>query len=154
MKRWGARLREDDGTTLVESILAVAIMGIAMAAILTGILTLVRESDRSEEQARANVVLVAVTEALRGPSVAYNSSCAPEPYAISDTALASWGVTLPSGWDSTTVEIESVRYWSGSAFDTTCEDSDPYRRLQELTVRVTDPDDRASAAMAVVKRGE
>jgi hypothetical protein len=153
--RWRRTLRQDDGTTLIEAMLAVVIAGIAVSALLFGMVVFVVESDRTDEHAIANRVLLEVTEALRGPTVAYDVTCEPTPYEVSDAGLASWGVSLPAGWGSSSVQIESIRYWDGGAFGADCDDDDEETeppRLQEITVRVSDPDGRASASLAVVKR--
>ena len=102
--------------------------------------------------ARANAVLISAAEALRDSArTPYVATCAAAPYTRSDAVN---GVTLPPGWSSATVAIESVRYWNGAAFGTNCYDTaSPTLRLQEITVRITSPDGLGSLSLGVVKRG-
>ena len=140
------------GTTLVESLIATVILGIGVAAILTGLLAFIRTSNRNDAAARANAVLMSAAEALRDSArTPYVATCAAVPYTPSNAVN---GVTLPPGWSSATVAIESVRYWNGAAFGTNCYDTaSPTLRLQEITVRITSPDGLGSLSLGVVKRG-
>lgn len=135
--------------------MSIAIMGIGVVAILTGVLAFVGESNRHRDQASANTVLVGALEALVDPvRTPYNATCAATPYTTAD---ALDGVTLPTGWPQSTVAITAVRYWDGTAFGATCYDNAASNasvvRLQELTVTVTSPGGKAVLSMAAVKRG-
>lgn len=156
----------DDGMTLVEGLISILILGITTAALLTGILAFVTNSSRHRGQATANAILVSATEALLDPArTAYVSNCNATPYSTAD---ALDGVTLPSGWTNANVVITGVRYWNGTQFQSTCYDrtntgstcpavDDRAKnflcRSQEITVRVSSPDGKASVSLAVVKRG-
>lgn len=152
MSRAQPKPHGEAGTTFVESLIATVILGIGVAAILTGLLAFIRTSNRNDAAARANAVLISAAEALRDSArTPYVATCAAAPYTRSDAVN---GVTLPPGWSSATVAIESVRYWNGAAFGTNCYDTaSPTLRLQEITVRITSPDGLGSLSLDVVKRG-
>jgi type II secretory pathway pseudopilin PulG len=147
-----ARLSGDDGTTLLEVLMAVVILGLAGAAILGGLLATVQGTDLHRKQTHAEAALVSAVEALKDASVP-SIPCA-APTAASYLAAAR-SATLPAGWDpATTVRITSVQYSDGSAFGTTCYDTDALRHLlraQLITVEVASPDGRARQSVSVVK---
>ena len=169
---WREAVRRDEGISLVEAMLAVTILGIAATGLMWGLLAFVVESHRTEQNADANLVLIQFTEALRVQALYVAQACpaiageTTTPYDATESNLAAWGVApLPSGWDASTIVIESIRYWvaDASAFverptgDSAEEILQCIRlrtaRLQEVTVEVNSPDGRARASMAVVKRG-
>jgi prepilin-type N-terminal cleavage/methylation domain-containing protein len=148
------RASGDAGTTLIEVLVAVALLGIASTAILTGLVTFNSESNRHREQSTAITVLTYATETLTSSAVAYQNCATVSSYTPAALTNGFDFATFASAWPSSTVAVQSVRYWNGAAFDTTCRDngSDRSRWLQEITVRVTSPDDKAHAEIVVVKR--
>ena len=116
-----------------------------MKTIAAGIFT----SDVHRKQADANTVLLSAAEAIKDPAANPYQACA-GPGSYNPTS----GVTLPSGWSSSSVQVVAVRYWDGTTFTTTCSDTDSLGhilQLQRVDLSVTSPDDRASLAMSVVK---
>jgi len=175
-------VRDDEGISLVEMMLAIAILGVVSGGLMWGLLGFVKESFRIEERSDANRVLVAFTEAVRVQAPYLSQTCpagpgeTSTPYDPTPGQLAAWGVDLPSGWDASTIDVIApppeafdaalpIRYWDpdASAFvpmptgDSPGEIQQCARilsaRLQQITVRVTSPDGRATETMAVVKRG-
>ena len=146
------RLAGDDGSSLIEVLMAVLILGIAGAAILGGLLAAVRGTDVHRQQSQVEAALVSAVEALKDPSVA-RIPCATASTAPYLTAVRS--AALPAGWSATsTVQITSVRYSDGSTFGATCHDTDTLRHLlraQMVTVQVSSPDGRARQSVSVVK---
>ena len=147
-----ARLSGDSGTSLIEVLMAVVILGIAGAAILSGLLASVRGSDVHRKEAQAETALVSAVEAIKDPSIAR------VPCAGTSTAsylAAARSATLPATWNpTTTVRITSVRYSNGATFGTTCHDTDALRHLlraQLITVEVSSPDGRVRQSVSVVK---
>ena len=69
MNRRIRSLRSDDGTTLIEVIVTVAIMGIAFAVILGGMATSVLMSDVHRKQATSQTILRDYAEAVQGSQI-------------------------------------------------------------------------------------
>jgi type II secretory pathway pseudopilin PulG len=135
----------DLGETLVELLVAVAILGIAVVAIITAMGTSVLVSTLHREQSQATAVLVSAAEAVKSPTVAA-APCG-SPTTAYTTAAAT--VTRPTGWAAPTV---AVRYWDGDSFELACSGTATTRRLQQVTVTVKSPDGRTKESVSVVKR--
>lgn len=142
--------RHDAGESLLELLVAVALLGTASVSILAGFGTLIKTSAAGKKTADTATVLTAAAESVsdnvRNP---YQADCQPLRY----DPLA--GVTLPAGVAATEVSIDAVRYWDGDEFVADAElcvdDTVPEYRLQLVTVAV-----RTSASertIDVVKRG-
>jgi prepilin-type N-terminal cleavage/methylation domain-containing protein len=138
------RVTDERGETLVEVLLAVAIMGIAAVALMAGLTTSVLMSDIHRKQATAGTAVRDYAEALQ-KYVAdghYVDNCvSPAPYALGS-------FTNPAGFQHSVV-AGSVRYWDGSTWQPTCTTD---QGLQKLTVRVASDDGRASEQLVVVLR--
>jgi len=91
MRRLRRRLQAEDGTTLIEVIVTVAIMGIAFAALLGGMATSIAMSDVHRKQATAGTILRDYAEAVQGSQVWNGCNAAPRDY-----APAAVGFTAPS----------------------------------------------------------
>jgi type II secretory pathway pseudopilin PulG len=138
------RTRGENGETLVEVLLAVAIMGIAVVAIMAGLTTSVLMSDIHRKQSTAGAVVRAYSEAIEH-SVAdgHYTACA------STSSYASpAGFTVPSGFTGSVV-AGSMRYWNGTAWQTSCGTD---TGLQQLRVQVASDDGRATEQVTVVVR--
>ncbi len=130
------RTRGDRGETLIELLLAVAIMSIVAVGVYAGLATTVRTSATRKPTTESEATLRAAAERLQDPGTPY-VDCAD-----------SWSYLdeLPDAGDGYTVSTD-VRYWqapSGGAsnatlrptFTSTCPASDA--GLQEITVVVED----------------
>jgi prepilin-type N-terminal cleavage/methylation domain-containing protein len=139
------RVADERGETLVEVLLAVAIMGIAAVALMAGLTTSVLMSDIHRKQATAGTAVRDYAEALQNyvADGHYVDSCAsPAPYALDSFAN-------PPGFEHSVVP-GSIRYWDGNAWQPTCTTD---KGLQKLTVQVFTRDDgRASEQLVVVLR--
>jgi Tfp pilus assembly protein PilV len=137
-RRW----RDDRGESLIELLVAIAIMSTAVIALLAGLATAVVISDQHRKQAAAGVQVrtfaEAVERAVNGSPSAY-VDCA------SETAYRSVFTAEP-GYARDVVE---VRYWTGSAFSPTCGTDSG---VQRVTVRVASDDDRAVETIDVIIR--
>jgi Tfp pilus assembly protein PilV len=134
----------DDGETLIELIIAVAIMGIAVVAIVGGIATTILMSDIHRKQTTAGAYVRDYAEAVAGH---YNASASLSSYSPS-TAI---GFVLDPATTGFTATPTSVKCWDDtvSAFGTTCSGSSP---VQQVTLSVASNDLRASESLVVVVR--
>lgn len=130
------------GETLLEVLLAVAIMGIAVVAIMAGLSTSVLMSDIHRKQATTAATVRAYAEAIQH-TVAdgnYIACAGPSAYATPD------GFAAPAGYAATVVG-GSMRYWNGTAWQSSCGAD---AGLQRLDIEVSS--DRASERLRIVVR--
>lgn len=142
--------QDQRGDTLVEVILAVAILGIVVVAVVGGMYTTVVGSDIHRKQSVATTVLTGAAEALKEPTTLF-SACAGTSHAGYNAAVSS--VSRPSGWAAPV--ITSVDYWDGTTFTAACYDTAAYGRLlrlQRITLTVSSPDGRSVESLELVKR--
>jgi type II secretory pathway pseudopilin PulG len=150
----GARPRPiaEEGSTLVEVLLALVFVSLAGVAVLTGLATGIRGGDTHQKQAAAGAAVVSAAERLKDPAVARVPCATP---ATASYLTAARTVDLPDGWDpASTIRITSVRYSDGDGYTPTCHDTDVLgHRLsgQLITLEVSSPDGRARSAVAVAK---
>ncbi len=141
----------DAGTTLIEVLMAVVIVGLAGAAILGGMASSIWGTDVHRKQVQVGLVLTEAAERLKDPALV------PVPCAVPGTATyvaAVRAAPRPAGWGTGTVTITDVRYSDGTTFTGTCRDTDPLgHRLttQLITVKATSPDGRATNTVVVAK---
>lgn len=148
---------EESGWTLVEVLVAVAIVGIAFAAILGGFSTSVMASDIHRKQAGAEDLLVSAAEEIKVKDYVL-CTAAPSaslgPYTLTAPAALPAGFTAPP-------KIEKVELWTGTAWTPWWTSGaasyvsgacvvDP--ALQNVTLSVSSADGRASERVSVVKR--
>jgi type II secretory pathway pseudopilin PulG len=135
----------DRGESLVEILVAVTLMGVALVAIVGGLVTTIKVSDIHRKQATAGVAVRDYAEAIQHAVDAgkYKECALPADYA------SPAGFAVPGGY-SKSVIAGSVRYWDGSAWATAC--PAPDRGLQQLTIEVASTDSRAAERMVIVVR--
>lgn len=138
-----ARPRADErGETLVELMVAIVIMGIAVAAILGGMATSVVAGDIHRKQATAGTYARDYAEFLAshvgGDDDAYQPCAGTADYPPFKAAGAGFAVTLVG-----------VRYWDGTGWVAGC---DTDRGVQQLTVQAASSDGRATERVTVVVR--
>ena len=140
-----ARLDESDrGESLIEILVAVLILGIAVTAILGGLLTSVKLSDVHRKQATGGADARDYAEVLsRFVSGNNYVECAD----LSAYAPGVVGFTAPAGYAAA---VTSVEYWNTTSrtFGTTCSSSG----LERVTVQVASTDGRATERSVVVVR--
>lgn len=128
------RVEGDRGETLLELIVAIAILGIAVVAIASGLALSIKVSDIHRKQALASEYLHNYAEQLSN-SYAPCSGATPPSYSLA----ANTGFQAP---------VVSVKFWNGTAFATACPDTG----LQQLSIQLTSTDNRASESLVVVVR--
>lgn len=129
---------DDSGETLLELLIAVVIMGIAVVAIIGGLVTGIVVSDVHRKQSTAGAYVRDYAEAVQ--SMPYKICALPADYA------APPGFTVPTGYAPT---VQSVRYWSGSDWVAACGTD---AGVQQVTVQVASSDNRATEKVTVVLR--
>lgn len=135
----------DGGGTMLELIVAVAVMGVVVVAILgvvarSGLLPAV-DGDRATAAAAARDYAEAIRSTVADGAYV---RCATE-----DSYRDPPGFSVPSGYVKSIVP-GSLEFWNGLGWQAACP---PDTGLQRLTVRVSSDDDRASEQIEVVLRG-
>ena len=132
----------DDGETLIELIMAVAIMGISVVAIVGGFATSILMSDVHRKQATAGAYVRSYAESVETYVAAgyFNPTTSPS------VLQAAVGFVAPSGFAATV--RPPVRCWTGAVFGT-CKASST---VQQITLNVKSTDSRASESLVVVVR--
>jgi prepilin-type N-terminal cleavage/methylation domain-containing protein len=137
----GLRTRSEDrdaGLTLVEVLLAVAILGIGVTAIVGGMMTSIKSSDMERRAADGQTAMRAYAEAVAGTT-----------YAACASSYTATGFTAPAGFSASM----TVTYWnaSTSSFGSSCTvptDSG----LQKVALTVAATDGRATETLSIAKR--
>jgi type II secretory pathway pseudopilin PulG len=126
----------DGGATLVELMMAVAILGIAFAALVGGMFTFTYATASHSRQASGAEYIREYSEAVAG--AAYQSCAVTYPPT---------GFTMPAGWSAGAM---TVTYWNASAFVVTCPGTD--LGLQRVRLTLSSNDGRDTETLDVVKR--
>jgi len=104
-------VRPEAGESLLETLIAVAILGLAVTAILGSIAAGITTSVVHRRQSDANTLLVSAAEELKNPATV---GAGGNPYVTCAQASdydPTRGLTIPTSW---TVTLNSVQYWNGS----------------------------------------
>ena len=138
---------DDSGESLLELLVAVTIMGIALVAIVGGLVTAILMSDIHRKQATAGSTLRYYAEAVEASVGAASSAyiaCA-----TTTTYASPTGFSAPSGYAA---QVTGVRYWNdvGRTFSSTC--PSPDGGVQKVSLRVGSSDGRASETVDIVIR--
>jgi type II secretory pathway pseudopilin PulG len=138
----------DQGETLIELIIAIAIMGIAMVAIVGSMVTSILMSDVHRKEATAAAYVRDYAEKLES-YVASGTSATPHYVACaagSDYAPGIVGLTgMPTAY---TASATAAKSWSGSTW-VTCATDNGY---QKVTLAVRSSDGRAVEKLDVILR--
>lgn len=128
---------DDGGYTLVELLLAVAVLGLGVLTVVGGMMTSILVSDLGRRSAEGQSAVRAYAEAV-----------ANDTYAACATTYPASGFSVPSGYTTTL----TVTYWdpSASSFMTTCPATDA--GLQRIRLTVSATDGRGSEALSIAKR--
>jgi hypothetical protein len=141
----------DEGETLVELVIAVAIMGIAVVAVVGGIATSILMSDIHRKQATAGAyvrnyaeaVVAYVAAGTTASNANFGAGSSPD---YSPTAV---GFTAPAG--GFVASVSSVWCWDDSStkFISSCAAASA---VQQVTLNIASSDSRASEALLVIVR--
>ncbi|MFK4090066.1 type II secretion system protein [Kribbella sp. NPDC020789] len=129
------------GESLLELVVAIALMGAAVVAVMAGLTTTVLMSDRQRKEATAVATVRNYAEALQ-------NYVANGHYVACATTYDVPGFAVPEGFTANVVS-GSVQYWTGTLWLPLCL---PDRGLQRVQVSVTSTDGRAAQTLDVVLR--
>jgi prepilin-type N-terminal cleavage/methylation domain-containing protein len=126
----------DAGFSLVETLIAVAILGIGVVAVVGGMMTSITVSDLDRRQAEGQTALRAYAESVAGDTY---TGCA--------SAYPAAAFSAPPGWTASM----AVAYWSTatSTFVAACGTDSG---LQRVTLTMTATDGRGSESLRLAKR--
>lgn len=146
-----SRERRDRGTTLIEILISITLLGAGVAAMLTTLATTVTATTTERDHANAHAWLQSATDVLYGEQ---RVDC--DDPDLEDIYRAVINTTQdPEGWweasNPGAIELVSpVLFWDGDIYQGTCYD-DQNVNLQLITIRVSDPDGRIVESVEVVK---
>lgn len=141
---------DDDGETLLELMIAVAIMGIVVVAIVGGIATSILVSDIHRKQATAGAYVRSYSETV----VAYVAAGTPASNAnfagasTPDYRPSTVGFTAPAGF---VASVKSVWCWDDASKEFISSCAAP-SAVQQVTVNIASSDSRASETLRVIVR--
>jgi type II secretory pathway pseudopilin PulG len=147
-----ATARSEHGSTLIEVLVSVVILGLAITAFLLGMTTSFRSSDLGRDQATGETLLISAGEVVKDPNM--------NPYVCGDLSTVQQGYKLPQPPSYWHVNITSVQYWDPHVglTGTWIDPSDPRSCpvgiapwLQGLTIAVTSPDGQFSQSRTYSK---
>lgn len=137
----------DRGESLLELLIALAIMSIAVVAVVGGLLASIAASDIHRKQSTAGAAVRDYAENVEKyvAGTGYTTCASSSAYAPGTVGYAG----VPSGFAATAV---AVRYWTGTAWTTGPCTGPTDLGLQELTIQVASTDTRASERLVLVLR--
>lgn len=141
MRGVGEAERSEAGTTLVELLVTIVILGIAFTTLLGGTFTAVATADRQRKQSVAEATLRSFAEAVKG-STTFDASCSTGPY--EDLSV----YTPPANFSHRVVSCQWLPADGGAP--STTKPAGPLAQL--LKLEVASDDGRATEAVDMVKR--
>jgi type II secretory pathway pseudopilin PulG len=153
-RRWLIAERPEAGETLVELVMALALMGIVVVGIVGGLATTVLSSQVHRSQADANAVLVSAMETIKSNEFDWSNVDCSKTAAARQTAYETRArtTTMPTGWSSSQLTVTAMSYESvdasGVSFGSTCTAG---LNRQLVTLQLTSPDGRVASTYSFVK---
>jgi type II secretory pathway pseudopilin PulG len=137
----------DRGESLLELLIALAIMSIAVVAVVGGLLASIAASDIHRKQSTAGAAVRDYAENVEKyvAGTGYTACASPSAYAAGTVGYSG----VPTGFAATAV---AVRYWTGTAWISGACTGPTDLGLQELTIQVNSSDTRASERLVLVLR--
>jgi prepilin-type N-terminal cleavage/methylation domain-containing protein len=146
-------LRSHDGFSLAELLVTIAVVGIAFASLLGGLMTSITASSLQRKQATADALARSAAEwvkdSIRNP---YQQCATSGTYSFSDLSVPSgYSVSIPAGGVENWDPVGTVTAPYSPQFQTSqpgCADNG----LQLITIIATSSDSQASETVQIVKR--
>ena len=154
--------RSDSGSSMIEVLIAVVLLGMVVAAVFGGLSLSIGLSSRTTSRAKSEALIASASDRLAAAAyIACPATSGPTSYLPTVQAAAS-----AVGWPASTVQITKIEYWqptsaSAGSWSSTSglsagECSSPgslttTRTLQRLTLSVRSPDSRYTRTLEVVK---
>jgi prepilin-type N-terminal cleavage/methylation domain-containing protein len=143
------RRQKQDGFSLAEILVTIAIVGITFTAILGGIMTSITASALQRKQATADSLARSAAEWVK--------DSLHNPYIPCPATYSTSGLSVPSGFS---VAITEVQYWTGTTpvagtpyspvFQTACPGTD--KGIQRITIAATSSDGQVVERVQLTKR--
>jgi prepilin-type N-terminal cleavage/methylation domain-containing protein len=154
----------DRGYTLIEMLVAIVLMGGIVLSIMGGMWGVVRASKSNDERAKVQAVLGVAADALIA-STPHVYCPEPKDDNVFLTYITQAKKAADSvGWEKSTVEITSYKYWNSAAGTWSNTNSSlasgqcskqaaftPNQTMQLITLRVTSPSGSVVGTLDVVK---
>jgi prepilin-type N-terminal cleavage/methylation domain-containing protein len=139
---------QDRGFSLVEIVVAIAILGIAATSILAALVSGIGGSSRHREHANMTAWLQSAADHLEyTPMRACGSGTASDvATAYKEEIQDEDNVENSDGWNPTLLTVTAVQFWDGSAFSSTCSGGN-----QLISLSVTSPSHDITQTLDVVK---
>ncbi len=143
------RCRDDRGATLIELIVAVAILGMAVIVLMGGIATGIRVSDIHRKQANAGSYVRAFAEAIESKVAESPTGYTACTGATTPAALYEATFANPAGYER---HVTGVAYWNSATSTFVACPVAGDTGVQRVSLQVRSADGRASEALDVVIR--
>ena len=158
----------DHGTTFVELLVAIVLIGTVIVATLAGLRATIIGTTLDRDHANAHAWLQSATDLLYGEPRRDCGAAAGdidqngtdeadniERAAVRAVILGAYqavvaGVSNPEGWPASNITVYDVLYWDGDSYQPTCYD-DFGINLQLIKLRVRDLDNKIVEEVEVVK---
>lgn len=141
--------RGEVGTSLLELLIALTILGLLVVAVVGGMFTSIIVTDVDHRRAEVETVAVSAAEVIKDQSLNAYVPCANT--GTYSPALSN--VTLPDGWPASSVAVTAVLRWNGAIFaGGLCVSPAADPGLQRVSILVEAPDRGVSETVEVVKR--
>ena len=139
--------RGDEGTTLVELLIAVAILGLSVTAIVGAMMTSIITTDVHRGVTTGETAVRSYAEVTKNFVAEVDAAGAPVNW---ERCPATYdpGFVPPTGFVDVAVTVE---YWDGTAWDATCP-AGTSDTVQRLTLAVTSDNGRGDKSTQIVVR--
>jgi prepilin-type N-terminal cleavage/methylation domain-containing protein len=142
-------IASNDGFSLVEILITVAIVGITFTAILGGLITTITASAYQRKAATADTIVRSAAELVKDSVRNPYANCA------GSGAYSLAGLSVPAGFS---VTIQGVKYWNWDGqpvpggyavkFTSNCSD----HGMQQISIQAASSDGQATETLQVIKR--
>lgn len=153
MNKHRHRPRRDEGSTYVEILVSIVLIGMVVSAILVTLRTSIGASSLNRDHANAHAWLQSASDLLYGyEREDCGTALLSREAALRDTYEAvARDADNPEGWlDDRLSVVQPVLFWDGDVYQTVCRDDDGLN-LQLVTLEVRAPDGRIVESVQVVK---